>query len=407
MNHKYYLVAGFLCCFFTAQLPSHAQQTSNLKKLKKVSFQTADTSMNIVLNARMQNRLDVTNQYSETLRPTEAQFQTRRFRLKAKGFLVGPRLKFKMELAFSKSDLRQQMGEWGNNLYDAYFTYDLTNSLAVRFGQFKLPGNRQRVISSGNLQLIDRSPVNSAFNLDRDIGLMLLYEQQLDQAFFRYNVSLSNGEGRDILSSRYRSNRGELNLAITQRAEFLPFGAFTNRGDYFEGDLMREEKPKLSLAAGYYYNNDAIRSQGQLGLPLYEARDINSFFADLIYKHRGWSIMAEFNQMDSPDPITFLEGAPGAEDLFSAVRSGMGYMIQAGYLFPSFWEIAARYSEVIPENEVLGFQQTESETLLGINKYFRGHYIKVQTDVGYVYDAGMEPGLESYWRWRLQMELGF
>ena len=43
----------------------------------------------------------------------------------------------------------------------------------IWFGQGKLPGNRERVISSGNLQQVDRSLLNSLFTIDRDFGFQL------------------------------------------------------------------------------------------------------------------------------------------------------------------------------------------------------------------------------------------
>ena len=418
MKHKNYFVVGILFCMFGAINLSQAQQTSNFKKLPKVAFQSPDTSMSIAFNARMQNRLEVSNASGDGLAPTQAQFLVRRFRLKSSGFLVDPRLTYKMELAFSKRDLGAQLGEWGNNLYDAYIDYKVTNNLGIRFGQFKLPGNRQRVISSGSLQLVDRSPVNGDYNLDRDIGLMLAYSKNIGPTQFRYKVALSNGEGRNTLSSKFQLEENEGNLAVTQRVEFLPFGAFTAKGDYFEADLVREKNPKLSIGAGYYYNNDAVRTQGQLGKQLYEARNINSFFADFIYKHQGLSILGEYLQMDSPNPVTVNPKAGptiNKGDLM-AVMSGKGYNIQGGYMWPSFWEIAVRHSEVFPNDEVKAYkvaetnqiiqlQAPETETLIGVSKYIRGHNIKVQSDIGYIQSRGSDS--EDFWRWRFQMELGF
>ena len=46
-------------------------------------------------------------------------------------------------------------------------------------GQTKLPGNRERVISSANLQQVDRSLLNSRFNIDRDFGFQLRHHFNL------------------------------------------------------------------------------------------------------------------------------------------------------------------------------------------------------------------------------------
>lgn len=394
-------VGLFVCLFLTQTKQSFGQKPGLLKTVPSVVYQTADTSLSIKFNARMQNRLEVNNQFSEGLAPSSAEFLVRRFRLKSNGFLISPRLEYKLEIAFSKRDVSPALGEWGNNLLDAYITYAITPEFSVRFGQGKLPGNRQRVISSGNLALVDRSPANSNFNLDRDVGLTLGYEKELGQSEIRYYVAFTNGEGRNIVSSRYAPNKAEINMAVTQRLEFLPFGDFTKGGDYFEADLVREPNPKLSVAGGYYYNHDAIRAQGQLGSRLLAPRDINSPFADMIFKYKGFSLMAEYLQMGSQNPIT----REGEEAV--AVRDGSGYMVQSGYVWPSYWGIAARYSEVNPTVEVLDFQQAESEAVFGISKYLNGHTIKIQSDISYLTDKEAAPEFQNYWRFRLQMEMGF
>jgi hypothetical protein len=40
-------------------------------------------------------------------------------------------------------------------------------------GQTKLPGNNQRVVSSGSLEFTDRTINNSRFNIDRDFVFRL------------------------------------------------------------------------------------------------------------------------------------------------------------------------------------------------------------------------------------------
>jgi hypothetical protein len=47
------------------------------------------------------------------------------------------------------------------------------------FGQTKLPGNNQRVVSSGSLEFTDRTINNSRFNIDRDFGLFLDFKSQI------------------------------------------------------------------------------------------------------------------------------------------------------------------------------------------------------------------------------------
>lgn len=390
-----------LCLFLWPPKPLLAQDKLKHPKTEGIRFQSSDSTTDIHVEARMQNRFVLSSQNSAAYLPTTSEFLIRRFRLKADGQLVDPRLTFKLELAFSNNDIGGNPAGRANILLDAAVNYAVTPSLSLRFGQFKLPGNRQRVISSGDLQLVDRSPMNAAFNYDRDVGLMLSYKQPLGQAHLIYRGAVSNGEGRNALNSFDELADNELNLAFTQRVAFFPFGAFTGGGDYFEGDLLREESPKLSIAAGHNLNNDAIRSQGQRGALLFEARDISSWYTDFIFKYRGFSLMGEYMSTQSPNPLT---EAPEGDR--RAVTTGSGYMLQGGYVWPSLWEIAGRYSEVSPHEEVINYFPAESELLLGISKYIRGHRIKVQSDVGYLTDSSLSPEVQDFWRWRFQVELG-
>ena len=127
-------------------------------------------------------------------------------------------------------------------------------------GQTKLPGNVERVVSSANLQLVDRSLLNSRFNIDRDLGIQLRHKTNLGGDFLmREKFSISQGEGRNVTEG----NEG--GLQYTARLEFLPFGTFKSKGDYSQSDLKREEKPKLMVGFTYNYNQDAVRERGFAG----------------------------------------------------------------------------------------------------------------------------------------------
>ena len=51
------------------------------------------------------------------------------------------------------------------------------------------------MISSGNLQLVDRSIANREFTLDRDVGIELRSKDFLGKGWFRYFVGVFTGEG--------------------------------------------------------------------------------------------------------------------------------------------------------------------------------------------------------------------
>jgi hypothetical protein len=247
-------------------------------------------------------------------------------------------------------------------------------------GQTKLPGNVERVVSSANLQLIDRSLLNSRFNIDRDLGIQLRHKSDLGGGFLmREKFAISQGEGRNVTEG----NEG--GLQYTARVEFLPFGTFKSKGDYVQADLKREEKPKLMVGFTYNLNQDAVRERGFAGDYMFRAdeslyeTDQTTIFADAMFKYNGFSFMGEYAKRTAADPVAIdVDGTTPTGDI---VLTGNALNLQAGYLFESNYEVVGRFTTVDYES-VTGTLPTEQYTL-GASRYIVGHKLKVQSDISY------------------------
>ena len=110
-----------------------------------------------------------------------------------------------------------ESGNTASIIYDAVVKWSFLPKWQVWFGQTKLPGNRERVISSQNMQFVDRSLVNARFNLDRDIGIQLHGSQQMGRFVVREIFAVSTGEGRDIIVQNPKNGH-----EFTGRIELLP-----------------------------------------------------------------------------------------------------------------------------------------------------------------------------------------
>lgn len=333
----------------------------------------------------------------------ESNFSIRRARLKFNGFAYSPKFKYKIELGLSNRDI-SGANEFTNNsprfILDAVAMWNFYEDFELWVGQTKLPGNVERVVSSGNLQFVDRSLVNSRFNIDRDVGIQLRHHDYIGKNFFiREKIAISQGEGRNITTG----NLG--GLQYTARLELLPFGKFTNKGEYSSSDLEREPTPKLMLAATYDLNQDAVRNRSNLGSFLFNDNglfetDITTVFVDAVFKYRGFSFMGEYAHRDAATPIaTNLDGSGTG----AAVQIGDGLNLQGGYLFKSNWEIAARYTHIGLDPDITG-AVTEDQFTLGLSKFIVGHKLKVQTDLSYLSLGGNNTGELMY---RLQLDVHF
>ena len=337
-----------------------------------------------------------------------SRFMIRRARLKFGGHAFSPKLEYKIELGLSNSDLGK-VDVRGNlaprMILDAVVKWNFYKNFTLWAGQTKLPGNRERVVSSANLQLVDRSLLNSSFNIDRDMGVQLRHHFTIGKSFLiREMVSVSQGEGRNLV----QDNLG--GFQYTGRLEFLPMGEFASKGDYIGGATKREEKPKLALGVTYDYNDRAVKTRANQGSYMsydtdgdgsidgYFMSSTSTIFADLMLKYKGLSFMAEYALRDADkvdqeivnDDLSITRGS---------VSVGSGFNAQLGYNFKNNWEVAGRYTQIA----LTGKNQYEQYTL-GLSKYIVGHKLKVQTDVSYrTTNNSPDSGL----MYRMQFELHF
>jgi len=370
---------------FLALTSLNAQEISDTSFGKGlINFVAKDSSFSVKFAPRFQVRsMSSWNHDGNQYGSPEHNFIVRRARLKFDGFAYSPKLKYKIELGLSNRDISGANAFNRNTpryILDAVIMWNFAGNWELWAGQTKLPGNVERVVSSANLQLIDRSLLNSRFNIDRDLGIQLRHKTNLGGDFLmREKFSVSQGEGRNVTEG----NEG--GLQYTARLEFLPFGTFKSKGDYSQSDLKREEKPKLMVGLTYNYNQDAVRERGFAGDymmradgSLYET-DQTTVFADAMFKHDGFSFMGEYAKRTADDEIA--TEADGVTPTGDVVLTGNALNLQAGYLFKNNYEIAARFTTLNYES-VTGALPTEQYTL-GVNKFVVGHKLKVQSDISY------------------------
>ena len=370
---------------------------------KGFTFLTADSTASMKLHVRMQNLLEIGyNDFDDEQvnEHSNVKFLVRRYRLKFGGFVLDKRLRYKMELGISNRDQGNSKNIVYNNsasniVLDAVVKYQFNKHWDFWFGQTKLPGNRERVISSANLQFVDRSRVNKDFNIDRDAGAMLNGEYGT-KFVVRPKFAISQGEGRNITAT----NLG--GLSYTSRLELLPLGKFEGKNeDYMGSDLARQSKPKIAFGFTYNYNVGAARQGGQLGEFVIDSsgviaqNDLQVFFADVIFKYNGFSFMAEYANKWGDEQYS-------SDQVSALYKTGTGYMASLGYLLKSNWEIAGRYTKVDPDNVDYSSIEDRAEYAVGVSRYIVGHNLKIQTDISYL---AFENSKSDDLLYRLQIEL--
>lgn len=405
---KNFLLILLLAANFTAFSQITTNTESEALKLKTESkpyfshkkglgFTSPDSIYQINLRFRMQNRATY---YKVENGDDYFDATIKRLRLRFDGYIFNPKIEYSLQLSFASGDVGVATeGGNVNIIRDAIIAYHPNEHWKFIFGQTKLPGNRQRTNSSGALQLTDRSINNAKFTIDRDFGLQAYYLNE-DLKKFSYNLkaAVSSGEGRNSTKS---ANDG---VAITAKAELFPLGAFAKDGSYFEGDLVREQSPKLLLSGGFQQNNHALRTQGQLGDDLFEARTIKSVFIDAMVKYQGWSAMSAYLSRNTAQGAITTNPLDLAESNY--VYTGSGFDYQLSYIFKNNYEVAGRYSLQKVHREIELLAPDNKQLSLGVTKYIWEHKFKLQTELSYDMLDYYDGSSKNNWYLRFQVEIG-
>ena len=370
---------------FFLSINTQAQEISDTSFGKGlVNFVAKDSTFSVKFAPRFQVRsMSSWDHNGDIYESPEHNFIVRRARLKFDGFAYNKNLIYKIELGLSNKDVSGANAFNRNTpryILDAVTKWKFAKNWEFWAGQTKLPGNVERVVSSGNLQLIDRSLLNSRFNIDRDLGIQIRHKSNLGGTFLtREKFSISQGEGRNVTEG----NEG--GLQYTARLELLPFGAFKSKGDYSQSDLKREEKPKLMLGFTYNFNEEAVRERGFAGDYMVRSdetiygTDQTTIFIDAMYKFNGFSFMGEYAKRTADNEIaTETDGVTPTGDI---VLTGNALNLQAGYLFKNNYEVAGRFTTV--DYESVTSKLPTKQYTLGFNKFVVGHKLKIQSDISY------------------------
>ncbi len=365
---------------------------------KGVQYMPKDSSFTMKFNFRMQSLYMAT--YDDASEETSSNFLVRRSRLKFGGYAFNPNVQYKAEIGLSNRDISVNK-EDGNGrgasrmILDAVVKWKFSKNWSLWVGQTKLAGNRERVISSANLQFVDRSLLNSKLNIDRDAGIQLRGKYKAGDAVIKPSVAISMGEGRNITEGNFGG------YDYTAHIDFLPMGEFKSKGDYIGAAIKREDDPKLAIGLTFDYNDGAVRQGGQLGsfvqdsLGNYAENSLTTFFADMMFKYQGISVMSAYGMKSADKQI---------DGLSKNFNTGSAFNFQVGYMFDNNWEIAGRFTTLRTDDDRYSALSDQNQYTFGLSRYVVGHNLKFQTDITRIIAPGADDG---QWMFRMQTEMQF
>lgn len=318
---------------------------------------SADCNYRFEISNRLQSRFEFERLETPPDDETEGRFLIPRARTSFKGNIFSRAIKFKLQV------------EWGKGtpaLKDAVLDFVLQRDwFSIRVGQFKRPTSRQLIASSGKLELVDRAITHKAFGQGRDLGFLI---HNGTSSVFEYAIGLVNGTGDkgifsgsttvDLLTGEGEVSGSTSNVPDTFKPLLVGRLAF-NYGDidgYVEADLEADPAFRFSIGAS-----------GAVELDVDEDDATFAFGSgDLIAKIAGWSLLAAgFVRVDETLTDSFLSWGTHAQT---------GYVINPGDF--AVFQPVVQYARVDPDGDDNARQQIGG----GLNVYFRGHRLKLQTD---------------------------
>ena len=398
MTIRIILFSGLLYCLC---LGLHAQNTTSpgtdsLKATlrygdKGFEFRTGNNNYLMQIQWRLQTRIaypfDNDPVTLEDLEEDQVVVGINRARMKVGGHAFTPKLKYYLEYEL-----------WAGVLLDYRLMYEISSSLNFKVGQWKTQYSRERIISSGKQQTVDRSILNYAFTLDRQQGISVYGRLRGNGLLdFSYWASALTGTGRGT------NDNDDKHLLYVTRWQWNPMGdpvAFT-------GSDLREDSPfilSIALAAATNRSRYTRFSTGGGGqLPEFEEGvdgqyRINQWLFETTAMVGGFSWHQEFHWKEIQDKVNL-----NTTVLF-------GNFFQLGYFpsrvfdsFPEKLEFFARYAVYDPDTDIE--QNYREEITFGANWFFREHRNKLTLEFGQLNFQDSPETLRDGSRVRLQWDI--
>jgi phosphate-selective porin OprO/OprP len=309
----------------------------------------------------------------------EQTLMVRRMRLLFAGRAFHEHVRYYLQFGFSNRDMLPEGDSRRTPIRDVRIDLDHWRDLNFRIGETKVPFSRERLTSSGDLQMVDRSLANEEFNLDRDIGIQALSRDLGGLGLFGYAAGVFLGEGRGAFQPT------GIDMLFAGRLEVFPLGKFEHESMV---DFARTS-PRFALSAGYGYLQNGKRTRGLLGdIPDDGGTtDSHNATADLVIKAYGFSsLFAVHYRKGTRNPGDAVDEM-GLPIPVEAARNGWGVLAQAGYLLPRTpYELSVRYTRVRGRGTTS--LDDREEIAGGLGWYFADHNIKLQIDYARTWDDG-------------------
>ena len=309
-------------------------------------------------------------------------FDQTRSRLIFQGNVINPNLSFYVEGAFDGSADGGTLGSDGSFTLLAYWgQYEFDNGVALKFGQFKAPVTRERMVDARHLLAADRSVVDEIFNAGRTQGVAFTYRND--------NIGLIGAihDGARTANTPFHTSAGatytgvagaapaagatlvgESDIALTARGEFKLAGDW-ERFEDFTSFRNSEDVAAMIGAAFHWQTHGNTASWGGAGQVSSAEADILVYTIDASVEGNGWNLYGAF--------VGATADIDDGEDV-----DNFGFLVQGGVFLADQFELFGRWDVYLPDDDNAGDDDFHTFTVGG-NYYFvpESHAAKFTADL--------------------------
>lgn len=302
-------------------------------------------------------------------------FENTRTRLTFSGHVFSPDIEYLVRTDFFSA--RNGFAQ----LLDSWIRYNFDNHWSMKVGQFKLPFNREYLVSEMTQLTVEQSLVSQFTNLGRSQGIQFDYHDELNS----FSVAYSDGATAAFLANPNLQANNQQNNQINSRWS-LPGTDYAFAGRYERllagswdqfADFTSPRGQEFGMLLGFA----AQLQRGESNNAITAGKDEQGSFGetvDLSVEWGGANAFVAFTHQYVDNPA---QPSPFITDPLGSASNTYGIVAQAGLYVAPKWEVFLRdeFAWVDSDAPV----ENLHVVTFGWNYYIQGHDVKWTTDFGF------------------------
>lgn len=290
-------------------------------------------------------------------------FQVRRAKIKFFGNVPGSQIDYLLTLATDRGTSDGTPEDGNVYMEDIVIGRAINDNWYISGGKQKLPFLREELTSSSRLLAVERGLVTEFFTLDRAEGVQFDYDNNDN-----FRASLAFSDGADSETSDFGMD--EVEIAITARGDLRLMG---------DWDAIKDQ-------TAWQGQDDALFVGGAIHWQLGDGNNAD-YSTSAVADYFAWTIDGSYENGGGLSASAAVVGGHMDPDTAGVTDRDMyGLQLSGAYNIDDQWQPFLRW-EWIDQDLAAGLDDELQALTFGVNRYVRGHNVKITADILWVYDG--------------------